>query len=53
MDKERSEQVPKKRRDKKPYTTPQLTEYGTIAKLTQGSATVGNDATNGKNPQCL
>jgi len=54
MDKSHSEQVPKKQRDKKPYATPRLIEYGSIAKLTQGASTVGNDAGAGfKNPQCL
>jgi len=53
MDKAHSEQVPKKRRDKKPYAAPRLIEYGTIAKLTQGTATVGADANQGMNPQCL
>ncbi|MBM4134404.1 MAG: lasso RiPP family leader peptide-containing protein [Nitrospira sp.] len=29
---------------KKPYETPQLTEYGPIAKLTQGRAGSGKDS---------
>lgn len=54
MDKQHSEQVPKKWRDKKPYETPRLIEYGSIAKLTQGAATVGNDGGAGfMNTQCL
>ena len=28
----------------KPYETPRLVEYGSIAKLTQGSRTITNDA---------
>ena len=36
------------------YEPPRLIEYGSIAKLTQGSATVGSDAGAGfKNMQCL
>ncbi len=54
MDKQHSEQVPKERRDKKPYATPRLIEYGSIAKLTQGTLTVGADSgPQGKNSQCL
>jgi hypothetical protein len=54
MDKQNSEQVPKKRRGKKPYAAPRLIEYGTIAKLTQGTLTVGTDSgPQGKNSQCL
>lgn len=30
-------------RARKPYASPKLVEYGTIAKLTQGALTVGND----------
>jgi hypothetical protein len=38
----------------KPYEPPRLVEYGSIAKLTQGSATVGNDAGAGfRNMACL
>jgi hypothetical protein len=38
----------------KPYEPPRLVEYGSIAKLTQGSFTVGGDAGGGfKNMQCL
>ncbi len=54
MDKQHSEQVPKKRSDKKPYATPRLIEYGSIAKLTQGTLTVGADSgPQGMNSQCL
>lgn len=38
----------------KRYEPPRLVEYGSISKLTQGSATVGGDAAGGfKNMQCL
>jgi len=38
----------------KPYEPPQLVEYGSISKLTQGSFTVGNDSGAGfMNMQCL
>jgi len=39
----------------KHYEPPRLVEYGSIAKLTQGSATVGNDGAIGgfKNMACL
>ena len=38
----------------KPYEPPRLIEYGSITKLTQGSATVGSDAAAGfKNMACL
>jgi len=33
---------------RKPYSAPSLVEYGTIAKLTQGSLTVNNDGSNTK-----
>jgi hypothetical protein len=38
-----------------PYTKPELVEYGSVAKLTQGSLTVGNDGPLGgfKNMMCL
>ena len=41
-------------RSRKPYLRPVLTEYGSVAKLTQGSLTQGNDGPMGKtrNP-CL
>lgn len=40
--------------EKQPYTAPTLVEYGSIAKLTSGTATVASDALVGpKNPQCL
>jgi len=39
---------------KREYVSPALTTYGDIAKLTQGSLTVGNDAGTGmKNMACL
>lgn len=39
---------------RKPYQRPVLTEYGSVAKLTQGTFTVGNDGPQGmtRNP-CL
>jgi hypothetical protein len=38
----------------KPHEPPRLIEYGSITKLTQGSATVGSDAAAGfKNMACL
>ncbi len=37
---------------KKPYVAPVLTEYGTIAKLTQGSSGPRNEP-GGMRPQCL
>ena len=38
---------------KKPYASPVLVEYGTIAKLTQGSKTRSNDFKNTKKLRCL
>jgi hypothetical protein len=39
---------------RKTYETPRLMRYGSISKLTQGSATVGNDGGSGMmNMQCL
>jgi hypothetical protein len=39
---------------RKPYEPPRLVEYGSIAKLTQGSATVGSDGGAGfMNMSCL
>ena len=39
---------------RKTYETPRLVSYGSISKLTQGSATVGNDGGSGMmNMQCL
>jgi len=39
---------------RKTYETPRLVSYGSISKLTQGSATVGNDGGAGMmNMQCL
>jgi len=40
--------------DRKSYETPVLVEYGSIAKLTQGNATVANDSIVGRlMMQCL
>jgi len=38
---------------KRPYTSPELREFGTVSRMTHGSATVGADggATMNKNPQ--
>jgi hypothetical protein len=38
---------------KKAYSAPSLVEYGSIAKLTQGVATNGNDMGAGKLNPCL
>jgi hypothetical protein len=39
---------------RKTYETPRLVSYGSISKLTQGSATVGSDGGSGMmNMQCL
>ena len=41
---------------KRPYSTPRLTEYGSVAKLTQGTLTVQNDGPAGnswKKASCL
>lgn len=38
---------------KKPYASPALVEYGTIAKLTQGSLTNMNDGVNSRRMSCL
>ena len=39
---------------RKTYETPRLVSYGSISKLTQGSATVGNDGGSGMmNMLCL
>ena len=40
---------------RRPYTAPALVEYGTIAKLTQGSKTRSNDGSNTRKLQqpCL
>jgi hypothetical protein len=49
-----SAQHPTPEGGKKPYERPRLIEYGSIAKLTQGSMTVGADSgPAGMNPQCL
>lgn len=42
-------------RVRRPYRKPRLTEYGSIAKLTQGTLTVGQDGPSGgfKNSRCL
>jgi hypothetical protein len=42
-------------RKKKPYTTPMLTEYGSVAKLTQGTLTTQSDGKTGgfKAMSCL
>jgi hypothetical protein len=41
---------------KRPYSTPRLTEYGSVAKLTQGTLTLQNDSpagTSWKMKSCL
>ena len=41
---------------KRPYSTPRLTEYGSVAKLTQGTRTLQNDSpagTSWKKASCL
>jgi hypothetical protein len=38
---------------RKPYVSPVLVEYGTIAKLTQGSKTMNTDGVNSKKSTCL
>ncbi len=38
---------------KRPYSTPVLIEYGTIAKLTQGTRTKKSDGGNFKRSKCL
>ena len=44
----------KKTASKKPYSTPVLIEYGTVAKLTQGTRTQKSDGGNfRRNPMCL
>jgi hypothetical protein len=42
-------------RPRRPYRKPRLTEYGSIAKLTQGTLTVGGDGPGGglKKSRCL
>ncbi|HET8575893.1 MAG TPA: lasso RiPP family leader peptide-containing protein [Methylomirabilota bacterium] len=55
MDEREAEQRPKAEKAvRKPYERPRLIEYGSIAKLTQGTATVGADSgPTGMNQQCL
>ena len=38
---------------KRPYRSPELVEYGSVAKLTQGSLTTQGDATSGFKKACL
>lgn len=38
---------------KKRYVSPELVEYGSIAKLTQGTRTRKNDGSNTKRRKCL
>jgi hypothetical protein len=46
---------PDDRERRRPYHKPRLTEYGSIAKLTQGTRTVSNDGPGGgfKMTRCL
>ena len=46
---------PDHRDPRRPYRKPHLTEYGSLAKLTQGTFTVANDGPSGgfKNSRCL
>jgi hypothetical protein len=48
-------QPPAPGRTRKPYSRPELIEYGSVTKLTQGTNTVGNDGPMGgfKNNMCL
>jgi hypothetical protein len=48
-------QPQEKSRTRKTYRRPELIEYGSVTKLTQGTNTVGNDGPMGgfKNPMCL
>ena len=46
-------QKPQPSSAKKSYAAPSLVEYGSIAKLTQGSATNGADGGAGKKNPCL
>ena len=49
------ERAPDGRERKRPYATPRLTEYGSVAKLTQGSASLQADGGGGgfKKAACL
>jgi hypothetical protein len=38
---------------KRPYRTPELTEYGSVAKLTQGAFTTQNECGGGMKMGCL
>jgi len=38
---------------KRPYAPPALVEYGSVAKLTQGSITLQSDFTSGFKKSCL
>lgn len=46
-------QIGIKTASRKPYVSPVLVEYGTIAKLTQGSRTTKNDGANTRRNTCL
>lgn len=51
-----SSKSPDAARRKRPYAAPRLTEYGSVAKLTQGTLTVQNDGPAGntwKRASCL
>lgn len=43
MRKDETEEASPGTADRKPYEAPRLVEYGSIAKLTQGSRTILND----------
>ena len=59
MSAERTTPPPKPRDEgarKRPYSTPRLTEYGSVAKLTQGTLTTQQDGSGGntfKKNSCL
>lgn len=50
---ERREPEPGPRMGKRPYATPRLTEYGSVAKLTQGGGSLQSDGGSTFKRTCL